>query len=53
MSLDDGPILLLGPPLLLDVRVEMVVPSLPALFANPAGEVFGDVGPIFGAVLHD
>lgn len=53
MRLDDGPIFLLRPTFLADVGVEMVVPPLPALLADPARKVLGNEAPIFGPVGLD
>jgi len=48
VSLNNHLVLLVGPPLLADIGVEVVVPSLPALLAYPSGQLFGDGAPIFG-----
>lgn len=53
MSLDDGPVFFVRPSLFLDVRVEVVMPALSTLLANPTWKMFGDISPIFGSVLHD
>ena len=53
MRLYDGVVFVLGPAFLLDFGVEVVVPALPALFADAAGKTFGDEAPVFGAVFLD
>lgn len=53
MRLDDGPIFLLRPTFLADVGVEMVVPPLSALLADPARQVLGNEAPILGPVGLD
>ena len=53
MGLDNGNVLLLSPLVFLDVRVQVVVPSFSALFANPSGQRLGYVTPIFCAKLFD
>ena len=53
VTLQDGPILGGGPGLLANVRVEVVVPPLPALLADPSGQLVGDDRPLLGPVpLH-
>lgn len=60
---DDGPLILLHPVLdkqneflfqaplvLLDARVQVVVPPLATLFANASREVMGDMGPFLSAI---
>ena len=51
MSAVDNPILLFCPRRLLDLRIEVVVPTLAALLPDSALQVFGDQGPTFRAVL--
>lgn len=51
MSLDDYPILGLRPRGLLDPRVQVIVPSLPALLADPTLEVSRYQRPLFRAVF--
>lgn len=53
MRLNDSPVFFLSPLVLFDVWVQMVVPSLPALLANPAWEGLGDVAPIFSPEFQD
>ena len=51
MGLDDGCVLLLGPPLFLNIGVQVVVPSLTTLLADSAREILGDITPVTGSVL--
>ena len=60
MSLNDEHIFLLRPLVLLDVRIQVVVPSVliikkwlpfPALLANPSREGGGDLTPVHGSVF--
>lgn len=53
MSLDNGNVLFVSPLVFLDVRVQVVVPSFSALFANPSGQSLSYVTPIFCAKLFD
>ena len=53
VALQDGPILVGRPGLLANVRVEVVVPPLPALLAYPPGQLVGDDGPLLGPVPLD
>lgn len=53
VALQDGPILVGRPGLLANVRVEVVVPPLSALLADPAGQLVGDDGPLLGPVPLD
>jgi hypothetical protein len=53
VSLNYGLVLLLGPAILADVRVEVVVPALSALLSDAPRQLLGDVAPVFGAVLLD
>ena len=54
VAFQDGPVLGGRPGLLANVRVEVVVPPLPALLADPAGKLVGDDGPLLGPVpLHE
>jgi hypothetical protein len=50
MGFDNGFVLLLSPLLFVDVWVEVVMPSLPALLPNAAWQMFGDKAPIFRTV---
>ena len=47
----DDSVFLLGPSSLLYFWVEVVVPPLTALLADPTLQVFGDQGPTLGAIL--
>ena len=49
--LDDRPILLLRPLVLLDIRIQVIVPSLTTLLSNPPWECLSDVAPVFGTEL--
>lgn len=51
VCLVDDVILLVGPGTLLDGRVQVVMPSLPALLPDAPLQVLGDQGPSFGTVL--
>ena len=53
VCLDDSAVLVLSPFLLADVRVQVVVPSLPALLADPAWQLLRDVTPVLGSVFLD
>jgi hypothetical protein len=53
VRLNNGSIFLLGPLILLDVGVQMIVPPLPALLAYPARKCLGDVAPIFSPEFHN
>jgi hypothetical protein len=53
MGFDDSFVLFLAPSLFFYVGVEMVVPTLAALFANSSWEVFCDISPIFGSMFDD
>ena len=53
MGLTDDAVLLLCPAGLLHLRVEVVVPALTALLAQPAFQVLGDQRPLLRAVLLD
>ena len=44
-------VLLFCPPLLFDIRIQVVVPSFSALFADPAWQILRDVTPISGSPL--
>ena len=53
-EMSDEDVLLQAPLLLHDVRVEMVMPALTALFSDATGQVTCDRGPILGSTLrHD
>lgn len=43
----------LGPPILLDVWVQVVVPALSALLPNSALQVVSDLAPVLGAIHFD
>jgi hypothetical protein len=49
----EDPLFLTAPAYLLDLRVQMVVPALPALLADPPWEVFSNQSPLLGTVLVD
>ena len=49
VSVVDDSVLLVGPGGFLDLRVEMVVPSLPTLLSDTAGKALSDLGPILGS----
>jgi len=51
VRIQDDLILLLGPFVFTDIRVEVVVPALSALFSDAAGQLLGDEAPVFGAVF--
>lgn len=53
MGLDDGLVLVVGPAVLADVGIEVVVPAFPALFADPARQLLGYIGPVLGPILLD
>lgn len=53
MGLTDYSIFLLGPAGLFHLRVEVIVPALPALLPQPALQVLGNQRPLFGAILLD
>ena len=53
MSLYDDLVLLFRPLVLADAGVEVVVPALAALLADPARQVLGDEAPILGPVAFD
>ena len=53
MGFDNRLVLLFSPPFLLDVRVQVVMPSLAALLTDSTGQMLGDVGPVLGTVLLD
>jgi len=46
---EQDPLFLLGPIASFDLGVEVVVPSLAALFADPVWQVLADEGPLLGA----
>lgn len=50
---EEDPLLMVHPLLLADAGVQVVVPALPALLAQPALDRLGDEGPSLGAVLLD
>ena len=50
---EENPLLLLVPVHLLDAWVQMVVPSLAALFAHAAVQMLGDERPLLGPIGHD
>lgn len=51
MSLDDGMVFLLGPFVLADVRVQVIVPPLSALLANTSRQLLCDKAPVLRAML--
>lgn len=51
MVLDNFLVLLLGPLFLINVRVEMVMPTLSTLLAHPALQFPGNGTPITGSIL--
>ena len=51
VSLNDGLILIFVPPLFAYFRIEVIVPSLPALLSDSSWKLFGDVAPILRTVL--
>ena len=53
MGLNDDDIFLNDPFALLDLRIDMIKPSFPALLATPSMKVLSNSGPILGAVLRD
>ena len=53
MGLNDGNIFFVSPFVLLDARVEVVVPSFSALFPNSSRQSLSNVTPIFCAKLFD
>lgn len=53
MGVVDDAVLFFGPGRLLDLRVQMIMPSLPTLLANATFEVFGDEGPPLGPIFAD
>ena len=53
MGLYDGQIFLVGPFVFLDIRVQMIMPSLSALLANSSRQSLCNVTPIFCAKLFD
>lgn len=50
---EQEPVLFVGPRTLFDVRVKVVVPSLPALLAFSSWEVDSDGGPLLGTKSFD
>ena len=53
VRMNDGAVFIGGPSLLFDIGVEMVVPALPALLADAAGQKRRNKRPLFRAVLVD
>lgn len=53
MSFNYGQVFLFSPALLLDVGVQMVVPSLSALLAYTAWKILRDVAPVSCSVFID
>jgi len=51
MRIVDDPVLLFSPRRLFNVRIQVVVPALPALLANSTLQVFGDQCPTLWPVL--
>lgn len=52
VSLHDGNIFFFCPSLLLDVRIEVIVPSFSTLFPYSAMQILSDKRPILGTILH-
>ena len=50
---EENELLLLGPVVFLYPWVQVVVPALPALLANPTRQEVSDVGPLLGTSLMD
>jgi len=53
MSFNDCPVLLLSPSFLLDVGIQMIMPSFSALLTDATWQMFGNICPIFSAMLHN
>lgn len=54
MALDNYLVLLVSPLLFDDIRIQVVVPTLPALLSQPAAlQIFGNKIPFFGPVGVD
>lgn len=53
MADEKDPLLVLGPGVLFNFGVQVVVPSLTALLADSSLEVGSDLGPFLGALLLD
>ena len=53
MGVEERPVLLHAPHVLLDRRIQLIVPALAALLAGPPGQMRGDDRPALGAVLLD
>ena len=53
MSFNDSEVFFFGPTLLLDIGIEMVVPSLPTLLTDTARKVLCNVTPISRAIFTD
>ena len=51
MGFDDPLVFLLRPSLLLDVRVEVVVPPLTTLFPDATGKILRNLRPVFSSEL--
>ena len=51
VSLENFPVLLIAPRILVDVGIEVVVPALAALLSDAAGEVTSNERPLLRAVL--
>jgi len=50
---EEDPLLLLAPRNLLNLRIQVVVPSLSALFADPTWQMLSNYGPFLRAIfLH-
>jgi len=51
VSINDDLIFFFGPFVFADIGVQVVVPSLPALFSDPSRELLCNKTPVFGPVL--
>lgn len=51
MLQEESPLFFIGPILLFDFGVQVVVPSLSTLFSYPSGKVVSDWGPFLGSIL--
>lgn len=52
MSLHDSDVFFFCPSLLFDVRIEVIMPSFSALFADSSVQILSNQRPILGTVLH-
>jgi len=53
VSINYDLVLLFGPFVLTDIGIEMIVPSLSALFPYTTGKLFGNKTPVFRSMLLD